>query len=83
MDIRFTRTARRHRVGKARVLAVMDAQGDPLVVTSADGHSVEFWWFGVDQRGVEIEIMAVERADCWLVVHAMPTHYHRRRQGGE
>jgi hypothetical protein len=35
-------------------------------------------WLGCDERGRELEIVAVERDDCWLVVHVMPAHYRTK-----
>lgn len=35
-------------------------------------------WIGMDERGRELEIVAIERPDCYLVIHFMPTHYRRR-----
>ena len=80
MDKRFqfTRSARRHGMNAARALAIMESQGDPLVVTTEDGEHVEYWWFGMDEvTNVEWEIMAVERPDVMLIVHAMPTRYRQ------
>jgi hypothetical protein len=37
-------------------------------------------WVGRDERGRELEIVAVERPDCWLVLHVMPTHYREKRK---
>ncbi len=34
-------------------------------------------WIGNDDRGVELEIVAVEKPDCLLVIHVMPTHYRK------
>jgi len=34
-------------------------------------------WVGSDERGRELEIIAIERTDCRLVIHVMPLHYRR------
>jgi hypothetical protein len=34
-------------------------------------------WLGHDERGRELEIVAIDRPDCYLVIHVMPTHYRR------
>lgn len=34
-------------------------------------------WIGEDKRGRELEIVALGRPDCILVIHVMPTHYQR------
>jgi len=78
MDIKFTRTARRHRVGKARVLAAMQDAGEPTIVpASKPGESDRLVWIGVDTRGEVLEVVAVERPDCLLVIHAMPVKYRQ------
>ncbi len=35
-------------------------------------------WVGADERGENFEVVAIERSDCYLVIHVMPTHYRRR-----
>ena len=80
MDVRFTRSARKHRVGKARVLAAMRDAGEPeRVPASSAGLSDRLVWIGRDERGVELEVIAVERPDGLLVIHAMPTFYRNPR----
>jgi hypothetical protein len=32
-----------------------------------------------DDRGIELEIIAVELPDMWLVIHVMPTALRRNR----
>jgi len=34
-------------------------------------------WVGEDERGRELEIVAIEKADYILVIHVMPTHDRR------
>lgn len=78
MEIRFTRAARKHRVGRVsarHVMAHSIATGTPTT------HGTPAWLYvGVDERGRELEIIAVEvRGDrdpepILLVIHVMPTH---------
>jgi hypothetical protein len=35
-------------------------------------------WVGADDRGVELEIVAVVLQDLYLVIHVMPTALRRR-----
>lgn len=35
-------------------------------------------WVGLDDRGVELEVVAIETREVMLVIHVMPTHYRRR-----
>lgn len=64
--IRFTRSARRHRIGKAHALAVMNT-AEPVLDEQGIG------WIGADDRGIELEVYLVERPDVFLVIHVMPT----------
>jgi hypothetical protein len=34
-------------------------------------------WIADDERGRELEIVAIEKPDCYLVIHVMPTHYRK------
>ncbi|MCL4414630.1 MAG: hypothetical protein ACYCUF_08980 [Acidimicrobiales bacterium] len=36
-------------------------------------------WTGEDERGRGLEIVAIERPDCWLVIHVMPTRYRKEQ----
>ncbi|GMU41616.1 MAG: hypothetical protein AMXMBFR23_24820 [Chloroflexota bacterium] len=81
MDVRFTRSARKHRVGKARVVAAMEDSGEPQRIPASEpGESDRLLWIGRDAAGVLIEVIAVERPDALLVIHAMPLHYRDRRR---
>jgi hypothetical protein len=77
LEIRFTLSARRHRIGRASARFVM-ASTDPTLVTTSSG--ADAWLYvGRDERGRELEIIAVEvrPADAapryLLVIHVMPT----------
>lgn len=74
--IRFTRGSRKHRVGRASARHVIDTV-TPTVETDAVTEAVIIRWVGTDERGRELEVIAIERFDCQLVVHVMPTHYRR------
>jgi len=76
MEIRFARTARRHRIGKAHALAAMNNAGNPIRIPAlSDDLSDQLVWIGSDDRGVQLEVIAVERPDCLLVIHVMPTAF--------
>ncbi|HEU5265948.1 MAG TPA: hypothetical protein VFU35_04580 [Jatrophihabitans sp.] len=50
----------------------------PTAITTDDGD--EAWLYvGTDERGVEVEVIAVGQPDQLLVIHAMPTHHRRNR----
>jgi hypothetical protein len=75
--LRFSRSSRKHRIGKASARHVI-ATAMPHTSTDANG-VVSRSWVGDDERGRELEILAFEQPDCWLVVHVMPTHYRRNK----
>lgn len=77
MEIRFTQSARKHRVGRASVRRVMAAV-TPAGTMTEQGNPA--WrYVGTDDRGRELEIIAVEidgekgRDGYLLVIHVMPT----------
>lgn len=76
LPIRFARVARRHRVGRAHVLHVMNTV-EPTIGKSNRGEELRVW-VGPDELGVELEIAAVVRPDCLLVLHVMPTALRRK-----
>lgn len=71
-NIRFTQSARRHKVGKASALYVI-ATSEPIADDTSNW--IEVWWVGGDERGRELEIGAVtgQRDGCCLIVHVFPT----------
>ncbi|MGH3872191.1 MAG: hypothetical protein ACRDSR_11890 [Pseudonocardiaceae bacterium] len=50
----------------------------PTIGTSSRDEELRYW-IGVDDRGVELEIAAVVRPDCLLVLHVMPTALRRKQ----
>jgi len=74
--IRFTRSSRKHRVGRASARHVIETV-TPSVETDDSTDALVMRWVGSDERGRELEIIAIERTDCHLVVHVMPLHYRR------
>ena len=72
MKIRITRPGRKHRIGAAHIAAAIENSGGPTLLGDA------YWYWGNDDRGIELEIIAVPddtgRADL-SVIHAMPTAY--------
>ena len=78
MEIRFTQAARRHRIGRASVRWVM-AQQSPTETTTRYGE-VAWRWIGPDERGRELDVIAVEpqgeqdAEPVLLVIHAMPNY---------
>ena len=70
MRFYFTRSSRRHKIGKAHALAALANAGEPEV----DGTRLE--WIGRDDRGIELHIVgkvASENPDLIVIRHVMPT----------
>lgn len=36
-------------------------------------------WIGEDERGRELEVVAIDRPDCLLVIHVMPTALRKEK----
>lgn len=76
-EIRFTRSARKHRIGRTFARHVLaDTRPTPVIATSG----ADAWLYvGLDERGRELEIVAVEVQPAdggqhyLLVIHVMPT----------
>jgi hypothetical protein len=75
--IRFTRGSRKHRIGKKSAYHVI-AMTAATITTDADTGETTLSWVAGDERGRELEIVAIERPDCYLVIHVMPTHYRKK-----
>jgi hypothetical protein len=71
--IRLTRNARKHRVSKHRIVAVMRHSGVPIV--QEDG---SLYYLGRDTTGRLTEVVVVEADNGDLIVtHAMPKEWKR------
>lgn len=75
--VHFARSARRHRIGKAHVLFVLESC-EPMTVLISDGEDQKLLWIGYDDRGLELEVIALELAESILVIHVMPRSFRRR-----
>ena len=75
MKIEFTKSARKHKIGKQRVREVI-ATSTPTMFF--EGGVSKLRWVGKDRRGLELEILALEQGEVWLVIHVMPLNFRRR-----
>jgi hypothetical protein len=58
----------------------MENAGDPKIIPASDGQADDRLVFvGVDDRGMELEVIAVQLPDYLFVIHVMPTQYRRNR----
>lgn len=75
-QIRFTRSATKHRISRQRSLYVIEHCGFQIVERRrnpmSSGVDKRIGFFGDDLEGIALEVMAVERdEDEFLVIHAM------------
>lgn len=76
--IRFSTSARKHRIGRAsadyviRNCPPVELQPEPL----------KLLWVGLDERDRELEIVAVLENKELVVIHVMPTNYRRGKKNG-
>ena len=77
-EVRFAQSARKHRIGKGHALAALENAGDPVIVPApSDDLDDRLVFVGVDDRGVELEIIAIQLLDFLFVIHVMPTTFRR------
>jgi Domain of unknown function (DUF4258) len=71
MRVEFTQSARKHKIGKARVRQVLEK---PFVVERiVEEHfpRIRLLVLGDDDTGRALEVIAVEEDDVLIVIHAM------------
>ena len=76
--VRFSQSARRHRIGKAHALHVINSI-EPEVIRADDTTEDRLLWIGPDDRGLDLEIVAIVEPDYLLVIHVMPHHFRGSR----
>ncbi|MCU1492796.1 MAG: hypothetical protein JWO62_560 [Acidimicrobiaceae bacterium] len=74
--LRWYRSARRHRIGRAHALHVITST-QPTLVPPKEGLDQRLVWVGEDDRGIELEIVALDLPDVVVVIHVMPTALRR------
>ncbi len=76
--VSITSSARKHLLIRARISQAL-ANQTAAVTLDAAGTDPKILFVGVDDRGAELEIVAVVLPARLLVIHAMPTHYRKAR----
>ena len=76
--MRFAKSARKHRIGRAHALQVLQ-EHDPVIVLPDGLESPRMLWIGQDSRGLELEIVALDLPEYLLVIHVMPLAFRRRQ----
>ena len=77
---RFAQSARKHRIGKTSARYVMDKY-EPKKFD--DEGTSKLLWLGNDERGRELEVIAIDYVTVILVIHVMPGAFNRRRNKNE
>lgn len=67
--VRFSQSARKHRIGRLHALFVINLY-EPLVDAGDQSRKM---WVGTDSRNRELEIVGIELEGYLLVIHVMPT----------
>jgi len=49
-----------------------------MTVLISDGEDQKLLWIGYDDRGLELEVIALELVESILVIHVMPRSFRRR-----
>ncbi len=79
MRIKFTQASRKHRIGKARVLFVMENYSPSLLEGNLD-YTERYVWIGKDDRGLELEVVALILEEYLLITHVMPTDLRKGKR---
>lgn len=77
--IKFAPSARKHRIGNARALFVME-HTEPAISEATPWVDEKWMWVGLDDRGLALEIVAVVPDPATLLVIRVMPYGFRRRQ---
>ena len=80
VEYRFTQSARKHRIAKGRALFVIDNYLPEEVPNLIPGEQKLFWQ-GLDDRGLELEIVGIQIDRIVLVIHVMPSKFRGGQDG--
>lgn len=74
MKVRFTKSARKHRIGKAHALYVI-RNFEAIYYTKIEKEYA--LWEANDNRDLGLEILALVEGDALIVIHVMPINFRR------
>jgi len=74
VEIQFSKSARKHKIGKGRARFVVS--GIEPRIEIANGRE-KWYWVGVDNRGLLLEIIAIREGSVLTVIHVMPRRFRR------
>ena len=80
VEYRFTQSARKHRIAKGRALFVLDNFLPEEVPRLIPGEKKLFWQ-GLDDRGLELEVVGIQIDTIVLVIHVMPSKFRGGQDG--
>jgi hypothetical protein len=80
VEYRFTQSARKHRIAKGRALFVIDNYLPEEIPHLVPGERKLFWQ-GLDDRGLELEIVGIQFDTIVLVIHVMPNKFRGVHDG--
>lgn len=75
MEVRVSRTARKHRIGNAHMLHALTN------ATSTTAHGDAYSIIGTDDRGIELHLIIVpdnRNPEGWTIIHCQPTSQRRK-----
>lgn len=75
MQIRFSRSSRKHKIGRTAAIEALQDAGEPRLLD--DG---KLLWLGTDARGRDLEIIgiiAAEDEDLVIIIHVMPLDFRK------
>jgi hypothetical protein len=75
--VRFTRDARKHKIGLARARFVIE-NNEPIQRPGLFKNEKKLTWIGIDDRGLELEVIGIEDEYEIFIIHIMPTIFIRR-----
>ncbi len=76
MKYEFTQSTRKHRIGRARALHVIENH-EPARLAGTNGSNDHLLWIAPDNRGLVLEIEAIDLGERLLVIHVMPHNFRR------
>jgi hypothetical protein len=76
MGVRFASSSRRHRIGQGHARYVINTYS-PVVISIEGEETRKLMWIGIDDRGLELEVIAFETEEGFVVIHVMPYRYRR------
>ena len=75
-DVRSYRSARRHRIGKAyarHIITTVERQAVPATEVAG----ARLVWIGADDRGIELETVALDLGEAVVIIQVMLTDLRR------